>query len=71
MNIINHIKRWNKWRKHYLPGHKLHKLLVLLHIKYSPTFEFTLTDEDEKAFKKAFIRGFTDGYNSIKSKNKI
>lgn len=67
MNIINHIKRWNKWRKHYLPGHKLHKLLVLLHIMYSPTFESIFTDKDEEAF----IRGFTDGYNSIKSKNKI
>lgn len=36
--MINHIRQWNKWRKGCLNG-KFYKLLVLLKIIRSPTFE--------------------------------
>ena len=40
-----HIKRWNYWRKSNT-NNKIHKLLVLLGIIKSPTFEvFLLPDE--------------------------
>lgn len=61
MNIIKHIKRWNRWRKYYSSGHRLHKLLVLLHLMSSPTFESIFTDEEELTIKEAFIRGFEQG----------
>lgn len=54
--MIKHIKRWNKWRKYNCNG-KLHKLLVLLKLRYSPTFIYTFTDEEEKAIRKAFLEG--------------
>ena len=44
--LIQHIKRWNKWRKHNCNG-RFHKLLVLLGMRKSPTFILTLTDEEE------------------------
>ncbi len=68
--MINHIQRWNKWRK-YNYNSLLHKLLVLLHVIYSPTFEFTFTDAEELKIEEAFMRGFNDGCNNIKSKDKI
>ena len=70
MNIINHIKRWNKWRKHNCNS-LLHKLLVLLHVIYSPTFESVFTDEEELEIKEAFMKGLSDGCSNIKSKDKI
>ena len=39
MELIKHIKRWNRWRK-YNTNSKLHKLLVLLGIIKSPTMVF-------------------------------
>ena len=61
MNIIKHIQRWNRWRQYYSSGHRLHKLLVLLHLMSSPTFESIFTDEEELTIKEAFIRGFEQG----------
>ena len=37
--MINHIRIWNRWRKHSLNS-KFHKLFVLLNIASSPTFEY-------------------------------
>lgn len=54
--MLKHIKRWNKWRKHNRNS-KLHKLLVLLGLRKSPTFILTFTDEEEEAIHKAFWEG--------------
>ena len=43
----NHIERWNKRRKYNTNG-RLHHILVLLGWVHSPTFEFTLTDDEER-----------------------
>lgn len=40
MEIVKHIKHWNKWRKRNLNS-KLHKFLVLIGIVHSPTYEAT------------------------------
>lgn len=50
--FVNHIRRWNKWRKHNTNG-MFHHILVLLGIIHSPTFEFTFIPEDfEKEYKE-------------------
>ncbi len=36
--VIKHIKAWNIWRKRSLDG-KMYKVLVLLGLCHSPTFE--------------------------------
>ena len=36
--IIHHFKLWNKWRKNCLNGW-FHKIMVLLGLRYSPTFD--------------------------------
>ena len=46
-SIINHVKRWNKWRKHNLNG-PLHKFLVLIGLVKSPTMLMIFTDEEVK-----------------------
>lgn len=75
MNMIKHIKVWNIWRKKSLNA-PFFKLLVLLTIAKSPTFQL------EKVFygvdaSRGFIQGFDlasgpdftggllDGYESI------
>ena len=45
--ITNHVKRWNKWRKHNLNG-PLHKFLVLIGLIKSPTMALVFTDEEVK-----------------------
>lgn len=42
---IIHIKRWDKWRKRSLNS-PFYKLLVLLGVIHSPTFEFVLDDRE-------------------------
>lgn len=66
MNIINHIKRWNKWRK-YNSNSLVYKVLVLLHIVNSPTFMFVFTDEEELEIEEAFMKGLSNGCSNIKS----
>ena len=56
----NHIVRWNKWRKKNVNS-TFHKLLVLLKLRYSPTFENTFTDEEEEKFFMAFQNGIKEG----------
>lgn len=38
--IIKHFKRWNIWRKRNING-RMHKFLVLVGIRKSPTLYFT------------------------------
>ena len=45
--LINHIKRWNKWRK-YNSNSWCHKFLALIGLVNSPTMNLTFTDEEEK-----------------------
>ena len=47
---INHIKLWNYWRKRNI-NNKFYKIMVLLRLAHSPTFEM------EKRYKK-WINGF-------------
>ena len=56
--LINHIKRWNKWRKHCGNGW-FHKISVLFG-GHSPTFNFTLTDEELEEMEQALIKAMKD-----------
>jgi len=47
MRIFNHLKIWNKWRKHNLNS-KFHKFLVLIGFIYSPTYNVVAKDEQYK-----------------------
>lgn len=58
--ILNHIERWNKWRK-FNANSCFYKLLVLLKLRESPTMRFVLTDKEEKELRKAFSRGLDEG----------
>lgn len=44
--MINHIRRWNIWRK-YSANRSIYKILVLLGLLHSPTLGFTLLPEEE------------------------
>lgn len=48
--LINHIRRWNIWRKHCLNG-PVHKLLVLFGVVKSSTMFYCLLPEEEEALK--------------------
>ncbi len=48
-----HFRRWKKWKKNCLNGW-VHKLLVLLGLSFSPTFEWTLLDEEENSLYEAY-----------------
>ena len=43
--IIKHIRRWNIWRKDNRNS-RLHKLLVLLGLRQSPTLNFVFLPEE-------------------------
>lgn len=63
--MINHIRRWNIWRKHNM-NNRLHKLLVLFKLIYSPTFAFVLLPEEENKIVKGFqdaLKGETNDQN--------
>jgi len=60
--LIEHIKRWNVWRKYNKNG-IVHKILVLFGIIYSPTFFYTWTADEAQAFYDGFMAGFKDGKN--------
>lgn len=51
MKVINHIRRWNKWRKCNLNGW-FHKFLVLIGIIKSPTLPCIWLDSELKAYRK-------------------
>nr|DAY84379.1 MAG TPA: hypothetical protein [Caudoviricetes sp.] len=54
--MINHIRRWNIWRKHSINSFT-HKILVLFRMRYSPTLEFTLLPEEENKIINGLQKG--------------
>lgn len=58
--LIKHIKRWNVWRKYNKNG-IAHKILVLFGVIKSPTFFYTWTPEEVKAFYDGFMEGLKNG----------
>lgn len=57
---IEHIKKWNKWRKYSLNS-PISKLLVLFNIIKSPTFESFLTDKERKDIVEKFMQELKGG----------
>ena len=53
--MLDHIKRWNKWRK-FSEDSRIYKLGVLLGIAAPLSFELTLTDEEESEVRKSMER---------------
>lgn len=51
--VIQHIRRWNVWRKRSL-NNPIYKLLVLFGIMKSPTFNFCLLPEEVEEILDAF-----------------
>jgi len=51
MKLIRHFKRWNLWRKNCVNGWT-HKLLVLIGLQHSPTYELYLLEEEVEAMMK-------------------
>ena len=58
--MIKHIRRWNIWRKKCMNG-KIHKLLVLVGLRWSPTFAMELLPEEVNKFGNTFFRRVHDG----------
>ena len=59
--MIRHILRWNKWRKGCLNG-PFHKLLVLLGLRFSPTYHLTLLPDEESMAIKGIKAGLGQKY---------
>ena len=53
--MLDHIRRWNIWRKRCLNG-PIYKILVLFGVIKSPTMAFVLLPEEEKEMMDAFQR---------------
>ena len=53
--MLDHIRRWNIWRKHCLNG-PIHKILVLFGVIKSPTMASVWLPEEEKEIMEAFQR---------------
>lgn len=53
--MLDHIRRWNIWRKGCLNG-PIHKILVLFGVIKSPTIEFVLLPEEKQEIMNAFER---------------
>ena len=53
--MLNHIRRWNIWRKRNLNG-PIHKILVLFGVTKSPTMASVWLPEEEKEIMDAFQR---------------
>ena len=51
--MINHIRRWNIWRKHCL-NNPFHKFLVLIGFIKSPTILFTPLPEEWQKVEEVF-----------------
>lgn len=60
MKVINHIRRWNKWRKGSLNS-RFYKFLVLIGIKKSPTMPHIWLDSEWKQFGEGFRKGLEEG----------
>lgn len=46
MKLLDHIQRWNKWRKHSMNS-RLYKFLVLVGLQQSPTLVLYHTKKGE------------------------
>ena len=53
--MLDHIRRWNIWRKCCLNG-PIHKILVLFGVIKSPTMASVWLPEEEKEIMEAFQR---------------
>ena len=62
--VINHIRRWNKWRKGSLNS-RFYKFLVLIGVRKSPTMPHIWLDSEWKEFGKGFHKGIIDGIKVI------
>ena len=51
MKIIEHIRRWNLWRKYCLNS-PTYKLFVLLGLEKSKTLALTLLPDEQDEFEK-------------------
>lgn len=51
--MLDHLKRWNIWRKNNSNG-PIHKILVLLGLRYSPTMVLILTYEEKKSIERTY-----------------
>lgn len=65
--MIDHIRRWNIWRKNNLNG-PIHKLFVLFGIIHSPTFAFILLPEERNEIMSGFQKVLKGEYNTGKSR---
>lgn len=52
--IVDHVRRWNIWRKNNANG-KLHHLLVLLGLVHSPTLYTVLLPEEWDEIEKKIV----------------
>lgn len=57
--IINHYRRWNKWRKFNMNG-PLYKFLVLIGFAKSPTLPTVLLPEECDEILRGFLDGLTE-----------
>lgn len=57
---MQHLRLWNEWRKHNINS-KIHKILVLLKVRHSPTFEMFCTS---KNISSMFKEGVENGKQS-------
>lgn len=62
--MIKHIQKWNEWRKNNLNS-PFHKILVLLKLHNSPTFEAFLTQKQMSKIIEAFEKGLKDGESNV------
>lgn len=58
--MIDHICRWNIWRKRCLNG-PIYKILVLFGVIKSPTMALVRLPEEENEIVKAFLEGWEKG----------
>lgn len=58
--MLNHIRRWNIWRKRNLNG-PIYKTLVLFGVTKSPTMAYVRLPKEEKEIVKAFVEGYRKG----------
>lgn len=53
--MLDHIRRWNIWRKRCLNG-PIHKILVLFGVIKSPSMRLTMLPEEKQEMMDAFHR---------------
>lgn len=53
--MLDHIRRWNIWRKRNVNG-PIHKILVLFGVNKSPTMAHVMLPEEEQETMDAFQR---------------